>query len=54
MTLRAFLRTYRAQIDAVIRFEAPHGPRLNDRERRLWILNHAGLYELARDFGVKL
>lgn len=53
MSLRQFLRQYRPTIDAVIRRECPNVGRLNDRERRLWVLNHEPLYDLARACGVK-
>ena len=29
-------------------------PRLNDKERRLWVLNDEGLYQWARSEGVRI
>ena len=63
MTMQAFLRTNRIEIDASIR-RAVTGqsrgqldsttPRLNDAERRLWILNDEALYNWARSEGVRI
>ena len=54
MTLRAFIRQNRAALDAAIRRAVPNGGRLNDAERRLWILNDPGLYAWARREGVPI
>jgi hypothetical protein len=52
MTLKSFIRKNRAEINTVIRRECA-GIRLNDAERRLWILNLEPLYLWARRSGVK-
>lgn len=54
MTMTAFLRVYRAEIDDAIRRACPNVGRLNNGERRLWVLNDEGLYLWAKDCGVKL
>jgi hypothetical protein len=55
MSLNQFIRTYRAELDVAIR-RALNDPdfRLNDKERRLWILNDEGLYRWARSEGVPI
>ena len=53
MTLRAFIRENRAELDTAIRRVVP-GVSLNDEERRLWILNDEGLYRWARSEGVRI
>lgn len=63
MTLRAFIRKHRAELDAAIdtalhpeRYDNPPAPgkKLNDEERRQWILNDEDLYNWARSEGVKI
>lgn len=55
MTIREFIRKNRAELDAAIRRAIRRPPRrLNDEERRLWILNDEGLYNWARAEGVRL
>lgn len=54
MSIRAFIRKHRAVIDAAIRRAVPNGGRLNDDERRLWVLNDEGLYNWARRDGVPI
>lgn len=55
MTLRQFLKENRRYIDVAIR-SALNNPdyRLNDEERRLWVLNDEGLYQWARSEGVRI
>jgi gluconate kinase len=53
MTLRAFLQQNRAEIDAAIRRVCP-GLKLNDEDRRQWVLNDEGLYRWARSSGVRI
>lgn len=55
MTMQQFIREHRQDLDACIR-QALRQPelRLNDRERRLWILNDEGLYAWARREGVRV
>ena len=54
MTLRAFLREHRAELDAAIARAYPNIGPLNDVERRLWVLNDEGLYNWARSEGVHI
>ncbi len=53
MTLQAFIKENRKEIDRCIERVVPSFPR-NDEERRLWILNDEGLYLWARSEGVKI
>ena len=54
MTLRAFIREHRAEIDKAIAraIGQETNPLPNDEERRLWVLNDEGLYHWARDKGL--
>lgn len=54
MTIRDFIRENRGEIDNVIKREAGDGVRINDEERRLWVLNDEGLYLWARSEGVRI
>lgn len=51
--LRQFIRDNRKELDEYILRVCPN-LRLNDRERRLWILNEEGLYRWALSEGVKV
>ena len=51
--LRDWIRRNRAEIDAAIRSICDNC-RLNDDERRLWVLNDEGLYSWARSEGVRV
>ena len=55
-SLTQFIKENKAEIDAGIKKALDADPeyRLNDRERRLWILNDEGLYRWARSEGVKI
>lgn len=53
MTLREFIKVYKAEIDEAVRRVVPDN-RMNDEERRLWVLNDEGLYLWARSEGVKI
>ncbi len=53
MTLKQFIKDNRQEIDAAIR-SVVEGCRIDDNERRLWILNDEGLYNWARSEGVKI
>ena len=53
MTMREFIRCNRADLDAAIHRVCPN-LRLNDAERRQWILNDEGLYLWARSEGVRI
>ena len=53
MTFKQFIRENRKEIDAAIRRVVP-GARIDNEERRLWILNDEGLYLWARGAGVKI
>lgn len=54
MTLRDFLKQNRTEIDACIKRICPNLGRLNDEDRRQWLLNDEGLYRWARSSGVRL
>lgn len=54
MSIREFIRRHRAEIDAAIKRACPNCGRLNDEDRRQWILNNEGLYCWARLEGVKI
>lgn len=60
MTLRTFIRTHRAEIDTHIHICTSRGsgmalaPRLNDRDREMWVLNDESLYLWAKSEGVRL
>lgn len=55
MSMQQFIREHRLEIDTAIR-SALKDPayKLNDNERRMWILNDEGLYRYARSCGVKI
>lgn len=55
MSIYTFIRKNRKLLDEAIR-QALNNPeaRLNDEERRLWVLNCEGLYLWARSEGVKI
>jgi hypothetical protein len=53
MTLKNFIRANKEELDECIRRVCPNC-RLNDNERRLWILNDEGLYRWARSEGVRI
>jgi len=54
LSIRKFIRDNREEIDAHIKKEVPNVGRINDEERRLWVLNDYGLYTWARSSGVKI
>ena len=54
MTLKQFIREHRAELTQVILRACPNAGPINDKERRLWILNDEGLYLWARSEGVKI
>lgn len=49
-----FIRENRAEIDAYIRSVTHRDTRLNDEDRRQWILNDETLYLWARREGVRV
>lgn len=53
MQLRQFIRENRKELDEAIRSVVPDA-RVNDDERRLWILNDEGLYNWARRSGCRI
>ena len=53
MTLRDFIKENKEEIDRCIR-SVCNNCRLDDEERRLWILNDEGLYNWARSSGVRI
>lgn len=57
MTLQKFIKENRLAIDqTILRILKYPGEfkNLNDKERRLWILNDEGLYNWARSEGIKI
>lgn len=54
MTIHRFIRENRTKIDFAITKRVPNHPKLNDKERRQWVLNDEGLYNWARSAGVKI
>jgi len=54
MSIRQFIRKNRAEITTWIRTKIGPSVRLNDEDRRQWILNDEGLYLWARREGVKI
>ncbi|MBI4330347.1 MAG: hypothetical protein HY673_03590 [Chloroflexi bacterium] len=53
MTMSQFIQQHREQLDREIHQRVPN-LKLNDEERRLWVLNDEGLYRWARSEGVKI
>jgi hypothetical protein len=53
MKLQDFIKQNRAEIDIAIR-RVCDNCKLNDEERRAWILNDEGLYLWARREGVRI
>jgi len=53
MTMKKFIKQNKDDLDRAIR-RACSNCRLNDAERRMWILNDEGLYRWARSEGVKI
>lgn len=53
-SVRDFIQEHREELDTVIRRRVPNIRRLDDDERRLWILNDEGLYNWARSEGVEI
>ena len=53
MTFKEFIKQNKDEIDKAIKSVCDNC-RLNDCERRLWILNDEGLYRWARSEGVKI
>ena len=55
MSIRTFIKKHRAEIDETIRSRVPNiGRKLNDEERRLWVLNDWPLYLWARREHVRI
>ena len=53
MTMRDFIKENREELDECIKRVCPNC-RMNNEERRLWILNDEGLYNWARSEGVRI
>ncbi len=53
MSLKEFLHQNKTDLDQAIKKLCPNA-RLNDEERRLWVLNDEGLYRWARREGVRI
>lgn len=61
LSMREFIRQNRAELDVAIlralnygREQYPAEVRLNDDDRRQWILNEESLYRWARSEGVRI
>lgn len=54
MKFADFIREHREEIDQAIRRTCPNIRRLDDAERRLWVLNDEQLYNWARHKGVRI
>lgn len=55
MTLRVWMKENRLELDtAIARAMKVSFYRLNDHQRRLWVLNDEGLYNWAKSDGVRL
>ncbi len=53
MTLKKFVRKNRRELDKVIELKYPKVKKLNDDERRVWVLTDDDLYVWAESEGVK-
>ena len=53
-SLREWIRSHRQEIDATIKKVCGSQVRINDEERRLWVLNDEGLYWWAKGEGVNI
>ena len=53
VTLNNFIKNNRSELDQYIKNAVPNA-RINDEERRLWVLNDEGLYSWARSQGVRI
>ena len=54
MTMREFIRQNREELDEIILRRCPDLHRLNDEERRQWVLNDETIYNIARVNGVRV
>ena len=52
-SLSSWIKENRTEIDAAIRSSVPNA-RIDDAERRMWILNDEGLYNWAKSEGVNV
>lgn len=52
-SIYSFIRKHRKELSDIILQRCP-GIRLNDQDRRLWILNDEGLYLWAKSEGVEI
>ena len=53
ISMKKFIEENKEAIDAYIKVKAPGQP-IDDRERRLWILNDERLYNWARASGMNI
>ncbi len=53
MILKRFIRKNRQELDRIIKLKYPKVKKLNDDERRVWILTDDYLYVWAESEGVK-
>lgn len=54
MTLKQFIKKNKVQLDKIIYSSTGVRVRLNDNERKKWIMNEESLYDWARDEGVEI
>jgi hypothetical protein len=54
MSIKDFIKENRDELDDYIKRACPNIGRLNDDERRLWVLNDEGLYRWAKSEGVRI
>ena len=54
MSVARWVQKNRLVIDAEILRQCPNVGRLNDRERRLWVVNDEGLYRAAQADGARV
>lgn len=53
ISLRAWIKANRVELDKCIKRACPN-TRLDDEQRRLWVLNDEGLYNWARSEGARV
>ena len=54
MTMKQFIKENKAELDKYIKIQVGQDVRINNEERRLWILNDYTLYQWAQRSGVNL
>ena len=53
MNLKTFIEENREMIDAMIRKQVPNA-KIDDAERRMWVMNDEGLYLWAKSEGCRI